>query len=210
MQGDAVRSSYDSAAKAYADHLFDELDGKPLDRHLLNRFVDEFANHGKIIDLGCGPGHIAKYVHDRGGDVIGIDLSPSMIAVARERVPDVPFHEGDMRSLDLRDHSADGLISFYSIVHFTAEALPDVFTEARRVITPDGLFLIAFHIGEESNHVDELFGESVSLDFQFHQPEIVAGALQRSGFRVIERTEREPYPEAEYPSRRCYMLARAV
>ncbi|HEX6863269.1 MAG TPA: hypothetical protein VF414_10665 [Thermoanaerobaculia bacterium] len=51
-----VRESYDSAAQAYAEHLASELDHKPLDRHLLNRFAEETRGRGLVADLGCGPG----------------------------------------------------------------------------------------------------------------------------------------------------------
>ncbi len=47
-----VRESYDSAAEAYAEHLATELDHKPLDRHLLNRFAEEVRGHGLVADLG--------------------------------------------------------------------------------------------------------------------------------------------------------------
>jgi SAM-dependent methyltransferase len=72
-----VRASYDSAAQAYADHPFNELEGKPLDRHLLDRFAEAVSGGGLVADLGCGPGHVAKYLNDRGVPVFGVDLSPS-------------------------------------------------------------------------------------------------------------------------------------
>ena len=50
-----TRASYDSAAKAYAEHLADELAHKPLDRHLLNRFAEETRGRGLVADFGCGP-----------------------------------------------------------------------------------------------------------------------------------------------------------
>ncbi|HYU33725.1 MAG TPA: class I SAM-dependent methyltransferase, partial [Thermoanaerobaculia bacterium] len=59
-----VRESYDSAAEAYAEHLATELDHKPLDRHLLNRFAEEVRGHGLVADLGCGPGHVARYLQE--------------------------------------------------------------------------------------------------------------------------------------------------
>lgn len=74
-----VRESYDSAARAYAEHLADELSGKPLDRHLLNRFAEATRGRGLVADLGCGPGHIARYLHEQGVTVAGIDLSPQMV-----------------------------------------------------------------------------------------------------------------------------------
>jgi ubiquinone/menaquinone biosynthesis C-methylase UbiE len=207
---DSVRSSYDSAAESYAEQLFDELSRKPLDRHLLNRFAEEMKGAGRVADLGCGPGHVAKYLHDAGTAVIGVDISSAMIEAARRRISDVEFVVGDMRSLDFEDHELAGVVLFYSIVHFDGEELPDIFAECRRVVAPDALLIAGFHVGDEIMHLDELFGQSVSLDFRFHQPEVVAGALARSGFNVIERIEREPYPGAEHPSRRCYLIARAV
>ena len=68
-----VHDSYDSAAEAYAHHLASELDRKPLDRHLLNRFAEEARGRGLVADIGCGPGHVARYLHGRGVSIVGID-----------------------------------------------------------------------------------------------------------------------------------------
>jgi hypothetical protein len=70
--------------------------------------------------------------------------------------------------------------------------------------------LVAFHVGDQVIHVDDLFGAPVDLDFRFHSPADVASALKSGGFEVFEHVEREPYAGAEHPSRRCYLLARAV
>ena len=207
-----VAGSYDAAAEAYAEHLCDELARKPLDRHLLNRFAEELRHRGVIGDLGCGPGHVAAYLAERGLRVVGIDLSPRMIAVASARWPALDFRTGDMRRLDLADASLAGAIAFYSIVHFEECELPAVFLELRRVLQPGGLALVAFHVSNEAGdpavHVDELFGARVSLDFRFHDPQRVTDAMRAAGLRVIERVDREPYEGAEYPRRRCYLLAR--
>jgi SAM-dependent methyltransferase len=73
-----LRESYDSAADAYASHLASELAAKPLDRHLLNRFAEAIAGKGTVADLGCGPGHVARYLHDRGVHMIGGRGLPSV------------------------------------------------------------------------------------------------------------------------------------
>ena len=205
-----VRQSYDSAARAYAEHLASELDRKPLDRHLLNRFAEAVRGVGLVADLGCGPGHVARYLDAQGVRMVGIDLSPEMIRVASELQPGIEFRAGDMRALDLPDGSLAGVIAFYAIVHFKPDELGPVFREMRRVLSAGGLALLAFHIGEEVVHLDDLFGTPVSLDFRFHVPERVIEALESARFTVMERTERQPYEGAEYPSRRCYLLARAT
>ena len=201
-----IRESYDNAARAYAEHLLNELDGKPLDRHLLNRFAEAVRDRGWIADLGCGPGHIAKYLHDQGASVVGIDLSPEMVRTAKELAPEVEFRTGDMRALDCADGELAGIVAFYSIVHFVGAELEAVFRECRRILRDRGVMLVAFHIGDDVNHLDELFGQRVSLDFRFHQPAQVAAALRNAGFVVSESVEREPYENVEYPSRRCYLF----
>jgi SAM-dependent methyltransferase len=205
-----IRESYDSAAKAYAEHLAGELAHKPLDRHLLNRFAEETRGRGLVADLGCGPGHVARYLHEQGVRTIGTDLSPGMVEVARSLHPGIDFRVDDITHPDLADASLAGIVSFYSIVHFTAAELGTIFQQMRRVLMPGGLALVAFHIGQQVVHLDDLFGAPVSLDFRFHIPGQVVEALRMAHLTVIEHTEREPYEGVEYPSRRCYLLARTV
>lgn len=204
-----VRESYDSAAEAYAEHLAAELAGKPLDRHLLNRFAEETRDRGLVADLGCGPGHVARYLHEQGVAMLGIDLSPEMIRVARRLHPGLDFRVGDMKRLDLPDSALAGVIAFYAIVHFDSSELGAILLELRRVLSPGGLALLSFHIGDQVIHVEDLFGAAVSLDFRFHDPRTVVEALRSADLDVIEHVEREPYKDMEYPSRRCYLLARA-
>lgn len=109
-----IRASYDSAADAYVQHLFTELEQKPLDRHILNRFAEAVRGRGLVADLGCGPGHVAKYLHEQGVNVCGIDLSPEMIRCAARLSPGLAFQVGDMTSLDLPAASLAGIVAFYS------------------------------------------------------------------------------------------------
>jgi SAM-dependent methyltransferase len=197
-----VRDSYDSAAREYAEHLAAELDRKPLDRALLARFAEEVRGRGPgpVADLGCGPGHVTRHLAGLGVAMVGIDLSPGMIREAALRNPGIDFRVGDMTRLDLADASLAGAIAFYAIVHFDASELPAVFAELRRILAPGGPALVAFHVGEEVVHVDDLFGAPVSLDFRFHDVATVVAAMESAGLRVIERVEREPYEGAEFPA----------
>ncbi len=205
-----LRESYDSAARPYAEHLASELDRKPLDRHLLNRFAEDARGRGHVVDLGCGPGHVAAYLHGQGAAVLGLDLSAGMITCARRLNPGLPFLIGDMLQLPLPSASLIGVVAFYSIVHFAPADLERPIAEFRRVLEPGGLALIAFHVGDQRVHVDDLFGVRVDLDFQFHVPADVAEVLRANRFSVVEHAEREPYEGSEYPSRRAYLIARAA
>jgi hypothetical protein len=54
----SIRESYDQLAEEYANHLFHELENKPFDRELLDRFAAGVS--GLVCDMGCGPGHVAS------------------------------------------------------------------------------------------------------------------------------------------------------
>jgi SAM-dependent methyltransferase len=195
-------------AKEYARHLSDELSHKPLDRELLDRFAREVKDRGEACDLGCGPGQIARYLRDAGARVFGLDVSERMLEEARRLNPDIAFRCGDMLALDLPDASLAGIAAFYAIVHTEPAGLPRVFDELHRVLQPDGVLLLAFHVGRGAVHRDELWGVRLLLDFIFFPVEEITRGLRAADFDIEEVIEREPYPDVEYQSRRAYVFAR--
>src|SRR5208282_4667512 len=205
----SIRESYDRLADEYARRIFNELQHKPLDRELLDRFASKVARSGEVCDIGCGPGQVARYLRDAGTTVFGLDLSPRMLAQARQLNPDISFLEGNMAALGLQDGKLAGIAAFYAIVNIPKESLTVVFREMERVLQPGGLLLVAFHTGDEVLHEDELWGLPISMDFFFFQPSAIRNYMEAAGLAVEETIERGPYPpEVEYQSRRAYIFAR--
>lgn len=203
-----IRESYDRLAEEYARRISDELQHKPLDRQLLDRFAKQTKGQGEVCDMGCGPGHVARYLRDAGASVFGLDLSPGMVEQARKLNPDIPFREGNMLSLDLADATLAGIAAFYAIVNIPKHSLPVIFREMHRVLRPDGLLLLAFHSGDEVLHEDELWGQKISMDFLLLPVSEIKLELAQAGFTIEGIIEREPYPDVEYPSQRAYIFAR--
>jgi SAM-dependent methyltransferase len=204
----SIRQSYDRLAEEYARRIYDELQHKPLDRELLDRFAKQTRGRGDVCDMGCGPGHVARYLRDAGASVFGLDLSPGMLEQARKLNPDIPFREGNMLALGIPDGILAGIAAFYAIVNIPRQSLPVVFREIQRVLQPGGLLLLAFHTGDEVLHDEELWGHKLSMDFLLLPPSGIRLDLEAAGFTIEEVVEREPYPEVEYPSRRAYIFAR--
>jgi len=204
---ESTRTSYDRVARHYAGAIAGELASKPFDRDFLDRFAERVGS-GRVVELGCGPGHVAAYLASRGANVSGLDLSPQMVAQAKRLSPGLDFVVGDMLALPFADASLAGVVSFYSIVHFDAAQLQRAFGEMARVLVPQGLAALAFHVGRDTVHRDEWFGEPVNIDFSSHEPDVVVGQLADAGLVVDSRQERDPYPPAvEFQSRRCYIVA---
>lgn len=209
MNTDEVRQSYDAVADEYAARIADELRHKPLDRTLLAEVAEEARGRGPVCDLGCGPGHVARYLHDLGVEVRGIDLSPGLIVQARTLNPDIHFSLGDIRSLDVPDEAFAAVVAFYSLIHFEREELRPALAEIRRVLIPGGLLLAAFHRGSETRHLEEWWGREVRLDFVFFEPQQVESALAETGFATERVVQRPPYAGVEAETNRFYVFARA-
>ena len=201
--------SYDQVADEYARRLFDELQHKPFDRRLLDRFAASVRDDGPACDMGCGPGQIAKYLHERDVQVCGVDLSPAMVERARLLTPGVNFRQGDMMALDVPDGAWAGIAAFYSIIHIPRGDMAQALGELRRALRPGGLLLLAFHLGDDTIHLDDWWDHKVCVDFFFFRSAEMEGYLTSAGFEIEEIIEREPYPpEVEHQSRRAYIFAR--
>jgi SAM-dependent methyltransferase len=70
---------------------------------------------GRTLDLGCGEGRLARDLAALGHDVVGIDVSPTMIAAAREAAPEMELHVADAAALPFEDGSFGLVLAFMSL-----------------------------------------------------------------------------------------------
>lgn len=208
---DGVKQCYDLSAEKYAEKFLHELDGKPFDRNILDRFAKLIPQKARVFEMGCGPGHIGAYLHNNHGvSVTGLDYSIGMIRIARQLNPGMLFIKGDMLSLDMADSSVDAIIAFYSIVHFSLKDAARALAEFVRVLKPDALALFSFHTGNEiisvENFLDVTGAKATWIPFE---PDNIVNILRNIPSIAIEDVIiRYPYEGKEYPSRRCYILFR--
>jgi SAM-dependent methyltransferase len=208
---DDTRQAYDRVARRYADEIASELGAKPFDRAFLDEFAVGVRQHGRVVELGCGPAHVAAYLATRGVTVSGLDLSANMVEQAGRLFPGLDVMVGDMLDLPFDDGSLGGVVAFYSIIHFHDGQLARAFSEMARALVPGGLAALAFHVGDDVLHRTEWWGEQIVLDARYLPTDFVASLLREQGFEVTRSTEREPYPpDVEYQSRRAYLVARRI
>jgi SAM-dependent methyltransferase len=200
-----IEDVYDAIAEPYAEKLADELDRKPFDRDLLDSLVSRFGA-GLVADIGCGPGHVGRYLYDRGVDIVGIDLSAEMLRVAGERNPGMRFEKADVRSLPFADGELAGAVAFYSLIHLDDPEVPVALGELRRVIENGGVLCLAVHGGEGRVAGDEWFGRAVHFEATLWSIAPLGVLLTDAGFTIESAVARPPYPE-EGQNERIYITA---
>jgi SAM-dependent methyltransferase len=96
---------------------------------------------GVALDAACGTGRHTTYLASLGHKVIGVDTSPAMLALAREKVPEGEFHETDLHDVPVPDDSVDLVVCAIALSH-----VPDLgpaLTEFARVLRPNGHLVIS-------------------------------------------------------------------
>lgn len=89
-----------------------------------------------VLEVASGTGHLAEAMHARGATVVGIDVAPNMVALARQRVPGAVFHEGDAEALPFEDAQFDSVFCSFGLLHFAQPAR--ALREMARVLKPEG------------------------------------------------------------------------
>jgi SAM-dependent methyltransferase len=185
MPSDTIIPLYDRHAQAY-----DRQRGRSLfEKSWLDAFAALLPDGGSVLDIGCGMGEpIARHLIARGFAVTGIDSSPSLIAMARERFPQQTWMAADMRALSL-DRVFDGLIAWDSFFHLTPDDQRAMFPVFRDHAAPRAALM--FTSGPARGEaIGEFEGEPLyhaSLD-----PDEYRALLMAHGFRVVSHVADDP------------------
>ena len=108
---------------------------------ILQQFDKSGMNRGTIVDLGCGGGHWIEHLAGRGYDVVGIDVSPAMVASARERVPRAKLIEGSFAEVPIP--RCDAVTSLGEPINYLNDRrkIQRTYRKVYEALRPGGLFM---------------------------------------------------------------------
>mgnify|MGYP005812220971 CR=1 FL=1 len=94
----------------------------------------------RVLDAACGTGRNAGHLAGFGAGCVGLDRSAEMLAVARAKLPEVRFEEGDVEALPFADDEFDAAVSSLALCHLADPSR--AVTELARVVRPEGSIVI--------------------------------------------------------------------
>jgi len=207
---EAVAAAYDAAAEDYAVAFADDLTRLPVDCAMLDDFAGRLVAGMPVLDLGCGPGQVGGYVAARHGPVVALDLSTEMLRMARRRIGTSRVVCADLRSLPVEDRHCAGVVAFYSLQHVPRGDVGQVLREIRRVLIPNGVLLLATHLGEGEVFTEQFLGHQIApVGGTLYGQKELGKALAAHAFVIELARVRGPLPH-EHPSQRVYLTARCA
>ena len=140
----------------------------------LGRFTDEFIYgryqifeevkkdlkrlkpNSKVLDLGCGTGHLSQYIKDLGFEVIGLDPSLKMLEFAKKNFSDISFIEGISAKLPFEDNLFDYVVSIEVLRYLNSKDVVKTYKEILRVTKPTGFFNVT-HVNKYAFDIYYIF-----------------------------------------------------
>lgn len=203
---DDVRDMYESNADTYAEMMDQEID-LPIYAELFSQLQEQIAPlPGPLVDTACGSGHMLALFHshyDAKRPLIGVDLSPRMVAITNERLGGKgQVLVGDMRHLpDIDTASAAAVLNFFAAHHLDKTDLQMAMAEWYRVLVKGGRLLLA--AWEGSGPID--YGDSADIIALRYTKSELSQLAESASFTVTDCVVK---PVDDFPMDAIYLHCR--
>lgn len=195
--------SYDEIAEIYCEKTIDEGD-RDFQEKMIDTTLNYIPKNPRVLDLGCGDGRDSNYFYRKGVDVVGIDLSEGMIALAREKYPDVAFFKEDMRNTIFPDDTFHCVWASVSIINMPKSELSKIESEVFRILNPGGIFAFSVKKGEGEGFEENDIVSGYPRFFSYYTLDELKDSLKL--FQIVDSEE---YPGKLFNDEYIYCWAKA-
>ena len=189
-----TRYIFDKYAASYREKYLDQGSYAGM----LDHFLDAVPERGRVLDLGCGPGNISRYLLDRRPDLEleGIDLAPAMIMEAASLNPEARFVCGDAMDLaGYKEASVNGIVSGFLLPYLEKQEVKRHLESVARLLVAGGVCYLSFleDNARESGYQKGSNTESTErLYMNFYPVNEVTLMVKSTGFTIVHTQQKTP------------------
>lgn len=154
--------------------------------------------HANILDVGCGPGNITRYFLQKlpSAQILGIDVSPRMIELAKHNNPTAQFTCMDCREIHAIQTTFDALLFGFCFPYLSQEDILEIVADSASLLCSKGYIYISTMEDDysKSGYETTSFSGEHMVYVHYHTAEFLTNALHKHGFSIVSLT-RQDYPE---------------
>ena len=174
-------STWNKVALQYQD--------KFMNLDLYNNTYDFICNsiskdNARVLEVGCGPGNITRYLLSKRPDfkIIGIDIAPNMIDLARKNNPTAVFEIMDIRLMNELETKYDGIICGFCLPYLSEADSAKLISDSYNLLNENGMIYLSFVEGDPNKSGFQIGGRGDRVYFFYHSTYRLKKKLSASNF----------------------------
>lgn len=183
---------FNKMANVYQDKFIDvNLYGASFDL-----FCKSIENaNAEVLELACGPGNITKYLLNKRPEfkILGTDLAPNMVELAKINNPAAQFQLLDCRKIATLDKAYDAIMCSFCLPYLSKEEAIQLIADASKLLKPKGVLYISTMEDDYSKSAFKKGSGGDEIFMHYHQADYLIQALKENNFKLID-IQHQDYP----------------
>jgi cyclopropane fatty-acyl-phospholipid synthase-like methyltransferase len=158
-----------------------------------NYFVDNLEGGSNLLELGCGPGNICRYLINKNPDleILATDIAPNMLERAQKNVPSAKVRLLDVRNLNQLQQTFDGIIAGFCIPYLSQNDCRKLMKDAFELLNSKGLFYFSFLEGDYSQSAYESGSSGDKTFVYYHSILFFEEELDKNNFKLLKHFKKD-------------------
>lgn len=186
---------FDKMARHYQDKYMDT----SLYHTSFDLFCDSITQPGaQVLELACGPGNITRYLLNKRPDlrIVGTDLAPHMLELARANNPEAQFRLMDCRDTGELSEQYDAIMCGFALPYLSKTEALELIAGTARVLNPGGVLYLSTMEDDYGKSGFKTSSNGDEIYMYFHEAAYLVKALNDNGFEILS-IQHQPFPALE-------------
>ena len=150
-------------------------------------FATLLSPDDQVLDIACGPANISQALLQRHPRlaIYGIDLSPKMLEIAREKIPHGTFEQRYIRTLAAIEKRFDAIVCGFAVPYLSSDEVETLLSDVNNLLNPGAYLYISAQLGD---YADSAYQENKNSDkvfIHYYSEEFLTNLLEHNGFTII-------------------------
>lgn len=202
-------ATFDEAAEKYLQHFMDYPAYQPSYDAFLSALLPQQKH---ILELGCGPGQVSHYLlsANTGLDILGLDLAPNMIRLARELNPTAAYQVMDVRHVNRLEQQFDAVFAGFCLPYLMPTEVTQLLVDLNSLMNPEGLLYLSFTTGPGHQLIKQTSANAKGAVYLYHHDlTAIRQQLEDLSFTILKSATMSHQHHAETLTD-VYLLARLI